>query len=224
MNFIKQFLIGAIGGFIVISIYFLIPFNNMTFPTTTVLIILYAIVLLGWIFCFVIANQIKRLAKEDLVGDDEDQAEGIINKKLYDYSFSNNVSAIFAVLGMSIALLKMHNPLIIIGVIVTLLSYSMTSYMMKLYKLAYPNRNLPDVGDKKYAKKLLEISDDGERHVMLHGLYKAYNFANIAFVFAIIGISFYSLVTEDSQLFSIIVISLLLLMMNAVYVFSIRNR
>lgn len=224
MNFIKQFLIGAIGGFIVISIYFLIPFDNMTFPTTTVLIILYAIVLLGWIFCFVIANQIKRLAKEDLVGDDEDQAEGIINKKLYDYSFSNNVSAIFAVLAMSIALLEMHLPLLIIGVIVTLLSYSMTTYMMKLYKLAYPNRNLPDVGDKKYAKKLLEISDDGERHVMLHGLYKAYNFANIAFVFAIIGISFYSLVTEDSQLFSIIVISLLLLMMNAVYVFSIRNR
>lgn len=224
MNFIKQFLLGAIGGFIVINIYFLIPFDNMTFPTTKVLIILYAIVLLGWIFCFVIANQIKRLAKEDLVGDDEDQAEGIINKKLYDYSFSNNVSAIFAVLAMSIALLEMHLPLLIIGVIVTLLSYSMTTYMMKLYQLAYPDRNLPDVGDKDYSKKLLEISDDGERHIMLYGLYRAYNFVNIAFVFAIIGISFYSLVTEDSQLFSIIVISLLLLMMNAVYVFSIRNR
>ena len=118
----------------------------------------------------------------------------------------------------------MHLPLLIIGVIVTLLSYSMTTYMMKLYQLAYPDRNLPDVGDKDYSKKLLEISDDGERHIMLYGLYRAYNFVNIAFVFAIIGISFYSLVTEDSQLFSIIVISLLLLMMNAVYVFSIRNR
>lgn len=224
MNFIKQFLTGAIGGFIVVSIYFLIPFDNMTFPTTTVLIILYAIVLLGWIYAFFVANDIKRLAKEDLEGDDEDEAEDIINKKLYDYSFSNNVSAIFAVLGMSIALLKMHIPLLIVGVIVTLLSYSMTSYMMKLYKLAYPNRNLPDVGDKDYAKKLMDISDGGERHIMLHGLYKAYNFANIAFVFAIIGITLYSLVTEDSQLFSIIVISLLLLMMNAVYLFSVRNR
>lgn len=224
MNLIKQFLTGAVSGFIVIWICLWIPFENMTFPTTAVLIFLYIVVLCGWVFSLTVANQIKRLTKQPLIGDAEDEAEEVINKKLYDFSFSNTVSTIIAVLGMSIALLKMHLPLLIIGVIATLLSYSMTTYMMKLYKLAYPDRDLPDVGDKNYSKKLLEISDDGERHIMLHGLYKAYNFINIAFVFAIIGITFYSLVTEDSQLFSIIIISILLLMTNAVYLFSIRNR
>lgn len=223
-NFSKQLLIGAISGFVVVMIYLFIPFDTMTFPIQTVSIILYIIVLLSWIFCLIIANQVKKLAKKNLDGEAEDEAEEVINKKMYDFSFSNNTGATLAILGLSLSLIGNHLLLVMIGSIAAIISYGMTVYMMRLMKLAYPDRHLPNVGDRDYAKKLLEVSDEGERHVMLQGLYKAYNFINIACVFAIIGIAMYSSVTEDSQLFSIITITVIVIITNGVYVASIRNK
>src|SRR5699024_6554709 len=220
INFLKQLLIGAVAGIGIVMIYLLIPFNQMTFPIQAVTIVLYIIVFLTWVYCLIIANQIKQLAKNNLEGEAEDEAEEIMNKKMYDFSFSNNTGATLSVLAVSLSVIENNLLLILIAVVAAAVSYFMMAYMMRLMKLASPERDLPDVGDKNYAKKLMDISDEGERHVMLHGLYKTYNFSNIAFTFAIIGIAIYSSLTGDSQLFSIIVISAILLVMNGVYVFS----
>lgn len=223
-NFLKQLLIGAIAGFIAVTVYLLIPFNEWTFPIRTVIIILYVIVLVSFLYCLIVANKIKHLAQQNLVGDAEDEAEEFINKKMFDYSFSNNTGATLAILGLSLAVIANATLLVTIGAILSTISYFIMSYMMKLMKLAYPNRNLPEVGEKHYAQKLMEVSDEGERHVMLHGLYKVYNFANMAFAFSIIGIAIYTSITGDSQLFSMIVIAFILLVMNSVYSFSVRNK
>lgn len=37
----------------------------------------------------------------------------------------------------------------------------------------YPEGNLLKITEEKYAEKLLAKSDEGEKHVMLHGLYKS---------------------------------------------------
>lgn len=223
-NFLRQILIGAIFGFIIVTIYLVIPFNNMSFPLQTVTTILYIIVLLSWVYCLMAANKIKRLAKKNLDGEAEDAAEDIINKKMYDFSFSNNTGATLAILALSMSVIDQQLLLIVVGIVAATISYMMMAYMMKLMKLAYPDRSLPAVGEKNYAKKLMDISDEGERHVMLHGLYKTYNFANMAFGLSIIAIAIYSLETGDSQLFSMIVITVILLVMNGVYLFSVRGK
>ena len=224
INFLKQLFIGAIVGIGIVMIYLLIPFNNLSFPIQTVTIGLYIIVFLTWVYCLIVANKIKQLAKNNLEGEAEDEAEEIMNKKMYDFSFSNNTGATLSILAVSLSVIENNLLFILIGVVAAAVSYFMMAYMMRLMKLASPERNLPDVGDKDYAKKLMDISDEGERHVMLHGLYKTYNFSNIAFAFAIIGIAIYSSLTGDSQLFSIMVISVILLVMNGVYVLSVRNK
>ena len=135
-----------------------------------------------------------------------------------------NTGAIISVLALAFAMIELSLILIAIGIVMTIASYPLSSYMMHLMKKAYPERDLPDISDTDYSKKLLEISDEGERHLMLEGLYKVYQFANEAFLFAIIGIALYSVVSGDSQLFSKIVISIILLIMNGMYAFSVRNK
>lgn len=224
MNFLKQFLIGGVIGVIAVSIFLLIPFSELTFPLHIVSIILYIVVVLCWVFSFIIANKIKKIANKELVGEAEDEAEEVMNKLLYDFSFGTNIGAIIAMVAMSLSVMAMNFTLIIAGIVASFFSYYMTSYMMTLMKLAYPERELPEISDKDFSKKLLEASDDGERHIMLQGLYKVYSFANAAFLFAIMGLALYSVVTDDSQLFSIIVISIILVTMNGMYLISVRNR
>lgn len=224
MNFLKQFLIGGVIGVIAVSIFLLIPFSELTFPLHIVSIILYIVVVLCWVFSFIIANKIKKIANKELVGEAEDEAEEVMNKLLYDFSFGTNIGAIIAIVAMSLSVMAMNFTLIIAGIVASFFSYYMTSYMMTLMKLAYPERELPEISDKDFSKKLLEASDDGERHIMLQGLYKVYSFANAAFLFAIMGLALYSVVTDDSQLFSIIVISIILVTMNGMYLISVRNR
>lgn len=224
MNFLKQFLIGGVIGVIAVSIFLLIPFSEITFPLHIVSIILYIVVVLCWVFSFIIANKIKKIANKELVGEAEDEAEEVMNKLLYDFSFGTNIGAIIAMVAMSLSVMAMNYTLIIAGIVASVFSYYMTSYMMTLMKLAYPERELPEISDKDFSKKLLEASDDGERHIMLQGLYKVYSFANAAFLFAIMGLALYSVVTDDSQLFSIIVISIILVTMNGMYLISVRNR
>lgn len=224
MNFLKQFLIGGVIGVIAVSIFLLIPFSELTFPLHIVSIILYIVVVLCWVFSFIIANKIKKIANKELVGEAEDEAEEVMNKLLYDFSFGTNIGAIIAMVAMSLSVMAMNYTLIIAGIVASVFSYYMTSYMMTLMKLAYPERELPEISDKDFSKKLLEASDDGERHIMLQGLYKVYSFANAAFLFAIMGLALYSLLTDDSQLFSIIVISIILVTMNGMYLISVRNR
>lgn len=224
MNAIKQYIFSGIIGFLVVWAIILIPFSKLDFPITTVAITLFVIVFISWIYNFFVATHINKLINNDLEGDAEDEADDKLSKKFYDYSFSMNVGAIISILALSFAMIELNLILIAIGIITTIASYAMSSYMMDLMKKAYPERNLPDHSDKDYSKKLLEISDEGERHLILEGLYKVYHFANVAFLFSIIGIAVYTVVTGDSQLFSMIVISIILIIMNGMYALSIRNK
>lgn len=73
-------------------------------------------------------------------------------------------------------------------------------------------------------KNFLEVSDEGERHVMLIGFYKSYNLMNFVLFIAIVLSTFYSITTNHSQLFSIILIGIVLIIVNGKYCFSVRNK
>ena len=83
---------------------------------------------------------------------------------------------------------------------------------------------MPKVSGKNYADKVLAISDEGERHVMLIGLYKSYYFVTFALVIAIILTTLYSVSSGNSQLFSIIIMSIVLLLTHGRYGLAIRNK
>lgn len=224
MNLLKQLAIGAIVGALFALFFLYFPYSTLSFPMTTMIIVLYIIVAILWIGAWIVSRKINKLIRTEWTGDAEDEAEALLNRKFYDYSFCMNISAIIAILGFAMAIIDYHLLLIVIGFIATIISTTLGSYMIKLMKRAYPERNLPDTSEKNYSQKLLDVSDEGEKHIMLQGMYKAYNFANGGFLFAIMGITLYSVATEDSQLFSIIIIAIILLITNVIYILSIRNK
>src|SRR5699024_11705263 len=87
------------------------------------------------VYCLIIANQIKQLAKNNLEGEAEDEAEEIMNKKMYDFSFSNNTGATLSVLAVSLSVIENNLLLILIAVVAAAVSYFMMAYMMRLMKL-----------------------------------------------------------------------------------------
>jgi len=70
------------------------------------------------------------------------------------------------------------------------------------------NKSSKTKNRQEYEEKLLAISDEGEKHVMLIGFYKSYNLMSVALLIAIVLTTFYSISTDHSQLFSIKVMSL----------------
>src|SRR5690606_15958658 len=105
----------------------------------------------------------------------------------------------------------------------TLFPYT-TLFRSGLMKNMYPERDLPSITDKKYAEKLLNVSDDGEKHIMLGGLYKTHITMNSLLLGAIVLLLFYSIASDSSQLFSIFIIVGILAITNTQYQFSIRNK
>ena len=100
----------------------------------------------------------------------------------------------------------------------------LSTVLPAMIKVLYPDRDLPNVAEKDYAKKLLAASDEGERHVMLEGLYRTFKTLNVTLLSALLLLIIYSVGTGVSQLFAIFVIALILIIANAQYLFSIRNK
>ncbi|MBU9723493.1 DUF3169 family protein [Bacillus alkalicola] len=95
--------------------------------------------------------------------------------------------------------------------------------MNKLAQLVYRDRSQSNP-TSNHAKTILDFADDGEKHVILGGLYKAYGFLNIC-IFAAIALStVYSITGGSPQTFSIILMALILLTINTTYLVVVRNK
>lgn len=112
----------------------------------------------------------------------------------------------------------------ILSIPVILLALASVPLVGNYIKYAYPNREFPSYNDKKYAKKLFELSDEGERHIMLQGLYSAFSTTNVLLSGSLLLLMFYSVASGESQLFAILIIAIILVIVNTQYFLKIRNR
>ena len=225
MKIIIQLLIGAVVGFF--GAYFMLSISSidlLTYADGIVAGLLgIAFILLGW--SFLLHMQIKKLGSKNLQGDEEDEIDLLKYKKFSDYSLFSQSSSIIALLALCVVLMTTKNMvLIVVGIIIAVISYLFQAYMVNLMRFVYPEREIPSISDTKYAKKLLESTDDGERYIMLNGLYKTYHLANSILIFAMVGATLYSVFTENSQVFSVVLMAIVLLVLNGNYLFAVRNK
>jgi len=96
--------------------------------------------------------------------------------------------------------------------------------MPHLMQLVYPERNMIPSTSKPDAESVLNIADDGEKHVILDGLFKSQNLLNFGLIFAIALSVTYSIISDDTQIFSIILMSAVLLAVNVKYQLVVRNK
>lgn len=223
MKIITRFLLSAVLGFF--SAYTILNFSDLSFSDDLFLIILAGIMIVLTLLSLLRIRQIRKLDNLQLTGDEEDEAEAKKYKMLADCSLYANSAAFVSILAISMTIaLKKSILLIIVSIIAAIVLYYLTAYIVRLMRNLYPERNLPRASDSEYDKKLLESADDGEKFVMLKGLYTSFNLPNILLIGAILFASIYSATSESSQVFSIIAMSVILLAVNGKYMLVIRKK
>ncbi|MCE4048873.1 MULTISPECIES: DUF3169 domain-containing protein [Bacillaceae] len=175
---------------------------------------------------FGLYKQIISLNNKDVDGEEEDAIDIQIYKKLSDYALLTFSNFIFSLLALCITLITNKEIVIIIlSLITVLICCILMSIMMNLYRLVQPHRPIiPRSSHKDYGNALLNVADDGEKHVMLIGFYKSYHLFCTALLIAIMFATFYSISSGNSQIFSIIAMSIVLVLANGKYYLSIRNK
>ncbi|WP_332648599.1 DUF3169 family protein [Lysinibacillus sp. 54212] len=234
MKIILKFLIGAIVGFAITygvllgTDHFKSNFNlslNFDLYANSIALLLVVVVFGLCAFSLQYRNQIKLLSKQTFAGEEEDRVDELINNKFYDFSYFTTAGITISLFVVCMVLIMdLPNEILIAAIIGFASSFLISISNTSLMKQVYPDREMPSTSDPDYADKLLNMSDEGERHIILHGLFKAYNSANAYIFVAIILALFYSIATGSNQIFSIALMTIILLIINGKYVLSIRNK
>ena len=168
--------------------------------------------------------QIKKKAALTLEGDAEDERDTWIYNKFADLSLASSVAIMFALTTACIAFITDQSMTLTISTLVLLIiTLPIANLSHSLMKSVYKDRELPNANEKGYSDKLLAIADEGERHVMLEGFSKSFQLMNVLLPLSILLLMFYSEISGDSQLFAIILISLLTIIINMRYFLNIRQ-
>ncbi|MBR3205580.1 MAG: DUF3169 family protein [Bacillus sp. (in: Bacteria)] len=214
-------LLGFLGAYCLLAAEFELTLLQAAFEATLVIT---GLTVLFIIYCFSGISRMKKRVSLSVSGDEEDELEVKQYRTFTDVTLANTVSTILSIIAIGISIVTEQPLWLILAnaalfLITVILSYVSTSVL----KLVYPNRHLPSPTDKDYGKKLLAISDEGEKHVMLDGLFHTFQMMNILLTGAMFILIVYSLGANHSQLFSIIVVGLVLIILNAYYMLKIRN-
>ena len=227
LNLVLRMLVGGTIGFFLMYWVLSSPLEGIAFSEYSLWVNGFLlVVLIGLLLSsFIRYRKIHRLLNQPLTGDAEDLADQQMYRWFSDGTLSLNLVLPLSLTVVSVNLVLDQQPsLVVTGFIVMVVGLIGSIRFQTLVQQMYPERNLPNISETDYALKLLAASDDGEKHVMLEGLYKTHSLVNMLLIVGIILLLFYSLSTSSSQLFSIFVITFILMVSNAKYYLTIRNR
>jgi hypothetical protein len=219
-------LTGAAIGFtlmyLLLNVQLEVKFSNIS---TELTFIFMGISILLIIFSLFGYFKIKAEAKKHVTGEEEDERDALQYRIFSDITFATNTTMYLSILMLAIvAVTNQHNSFIFISLALTLINFALSMLYSELARSLNSDRNLPSINDKNYAKKLLEMSDEGERHVMLQGMYRAFTSINALLFFALLLLIAYSVITGVSQLFGIFLIVFILVITNLQYMLTVRNK
>jgi len=223
-------LLGAIiGGIVGVTTAYIsqkgLDFSFLNNLTTPAIIVSFLIILFLIIKSILLRKELIHLSNLSVEGEEED----LLDEKLYEKSRLYSLySAIGGVLTLStlatVAILDYETPYIIIALVLVAIVTCIQYLIPSLYTKIYPDRPYPSFNDPKYAEKILEMADEGERQIILVALYKSYNLISMLATFGIVISLIYSILTNTSQLFSIIMLTIILIASNWKYSKSIIKR
>jgi len=216
-------MIGGIIGFFVV--YALLTFSENHFAGEITVISLIAITIALITMSIFRFQKIKSLHAENFSGDVEDEVEDRKYKMFADYSLYTNSSFVLSILALSLSLIITEYLIMTIASIsLLIITLFLIYYMGRLMQHVYPERHIPSISDSNYSKTVLDSADDGEKHVILDGLYKSQSLLNISLITAIVLSTIYSVIKEDPQTFSIILMAVVLILVNGKYLLVVRNK
>lgn len=222
-----RFIIGGVVGFG--SAYAILHFRDMNMSEYIFVYVALAVVAGLLIWSVSSYREVKRIYHTTYTGEEEDEADQRKYQKSSDFTVAFHSAIVLAMITVAVTLIqKTSIALIIAAMIVLVASLIVGSFMNKISEYLYPDRELPKADSEKsgdeYLDAMLEMADEGERFIILQGLYKSHNLLNILLIGGIILATTYSVFGESSQLFSIIMMGVVLIAGNVKYQRSIRNK
>ncbi|MDX5980699.1 DUF3169 family protein [Exiguobacterium profundum] len=222
-----RFVIGGAVGYTFMYVYLndilILPdLYEFAFPTALLLTAILIGLMIWWSVRY---RTIRKVIQQPLTGEEEDEAEGVMYRAYSDNSLATTLM-LFICLGlMSLTLLTEQSFWFLsVSLITLLVSFIMSHLTQRQLYIMYPERNLPKTSDPDYAQRLLDVSDDGEKHVILQGLYKTNISTMSLFLVAIIVLLLYSMVTGNSQLFAIFIVICIMAFTNIQYIRIVRAK
>ena len=199
-------------------------FNTAGIYQVTALVLLVIAIILIFVSVY-LHRQLNTVSKDYTKYMDMDSYDIYRYNKFNDLQVVDVLMIVLSIISVSIFIILESNFLLfLLAAAIFLIALWLSFTHIGLVRSLYPERNLPKPGDRKYAEKLLAASDEGERHVMLNGLYKTYQIIQSGLMFGIVLLIFYSVLTGESQIFAIIVIGVLLIVSHLKYSMEIRER
>ncbi len=222
-----QFIVGGVIGFG--GAYAVLHFRDLDKSEYIFIYIALVFVTGLLLYSLKMYKDVKRLHETAFTGDAEDEADEMKYKKTSDFATYSNIAMVLSLITTAVAIIQKTSLFLIVATFIMLvMSGIAVSYINKLSKYLYPDRTFPTsesaTSSDDYLNQMLDASDEGEQFVILQGLYKSNYWMNTLLVIGISITTIYSIFQESSQLFSIIVMGVILAVGNIKYQLTIRNK
>src|SRR5699024_6324500 len=227
MKQIKRMVIGAIVGFALAYGFMYMRDMNRSDDIFVYFLMIVTVGLLIWSIQSYM--EVKRIYHTTYTGEEEDLADERKYQKSSDFAIAFHTATVLAMISVAVTLTQqLSTAIIIISIVLFVGSLIIGGFMNKVSTYLYPDREIPKAenatsGDD-YLDAMLDTADEGEKFIILEGLYKSHNLMNILLIGGIILATTYSVLGEGSQLFSIFAMGAVLIAGNIKYQWSIRNK
>ena len=199
-----------------------LDFSNLYF-WLSILLLLLSVGLI--IFVSLTSNILLKKNKQQAKNLNEDELDRFKYNTFNQLTAASTTALVMSLVALAIQILNAEIMwLIITSGVIFIITVILSIFVGGIINSLYPERNLPNPSDKDYADKLFEASDDGEIHVMAKGLYRSTQLTMTLLFISMVAMILYSIITEDSQVFSIIIIGLIIIINQVKYAKEIKER
>lgn len=196
--------------------------ETIYFWLSIVMIVLAAALL---IYAFILRRKLIKLTNDKNRTMNEDDFDVYSYNAFNIITVTTAVPLVLSLIALAIQTMAAENPWLVgFTIILLFISGFMNLQASALINIIYPDKDLPEPGDKKYNQKLLAASDEGELFIMTKALYSSWTLTSMLLFFAMIMMIFYSFVTDESQIFSIVIIGLIMIISQLKYSYEIREK
>ncbi|CAM4334030.1 MULTISPECIES: DUF3169 family protein [Bacillus] len=216
-----------LGVYLLMFVYglykLMVNYNQLDVANT--LIVVNLVSLLTLIIADFNVRNVEKNCDMEVDSEKEDAYLLQLERKAYTASIYIQVSlclSFIAVLTGFLLLRDKQPSIVLASFIIIFLAFMKLYPSKKIINLTNPGFTFPNPRSKNYEKELLDQFDDGQKYVMLQGLYKLYSFINMGLVILSFALMFYSAFTGNSQLVSIISIGILLMLIQIRFTISLK--
>lgn len=181
------------------------------------------------IFCLMLArfkiNKAVQKSKIEVEVEKEDKHLVETERTVYSAAVYIHVAFSLATIATLVGfiLLRESQPdIVLVSFLLMAVSFFSLFPNENIIHITNPTFRMPDSKSKNYQQEYFDQFDDGEKYVMLKGLYKTYSLVTWGLIILAFVLMYYSVFTGNSQVISIIGVGLLFMLVQISFTQSIK--